>query len=272
MAKLKAAAEDKPIIEDCAQAIGSLNKGRMAGSFGNIAFFSFRSGKYISAGEGGALYSGNANIYSRASQFVAETAIPTRAEEYLHALKNYIKSILRSRPLYGIAGNRLWHIFNKKMRLSENSNIVLSQIYRADLNIIRRRLPLLGSQIERQRDNAAIFSRNLQLEPNMLCSEKPEMFYNRYHYPIIFPSAEHRDLIAAYLIKSQIDSIKYLDDVVDVAANHYGYKGDCPVAERLSKRVLIIPSYYSLRKKEVQRIAQCVNAGWAKITSRGRKA
>jgi dTDP-4-amino-4,6-dideoxygalactose transaminase len=271
MAKLKVVAEDRPIIEDCAQAISSKIKGRMAGSFGDIAFFSFRSGKYLSVGEGGALYSGDANIYSRISQFIAEMATPTRAEECAHVLEIYIKSILRNRPLYGIVGHRLWHFFNKKMKLSENSHVVLSQIYMADFNLIKKRLPLLDSLIERQRANALFFSRTLQLEPDMLCSERPGTYYNRYHYPIIFPSTEHRDLIAAYLLNSQIDSMKYLDDVVDVATNHYGYKGDCPVAERLSKRVLIIPSYYSLRKMEVQRIAHCVNAAWAKITKRARR-
>jgi len=272
MARLKVVAEDRPIIEDCAQAIGSKIKGHMAGSFGDVAFFSFRSGKYLSVGEGGALYSGDENIRSRISQFIAEMATPTRAEECAHALRIYIKSIFRSRPLYGVVGHRLWYIFNKKMRLSENSHVVLSQIRMADFNIIKKRLPLLDSFIESQRANAFFLSRTLQLEPDMLCSERPGTYYNRYHYPIIFPSAEHRDLMATYLLNSQIDSMKYLDDVVDVAANHYGYKGDCPVAETLSKRVLIIPSYYSLRKKEVQRIAYCVNAGWAKITRRDRYA
>jgi dTDP-4-amino-4,6-dideoxygalactose transaminase len=271
MIKLKAIAQGKPIIEDCAQALGSKIQDRAAGSFGTIAFFSFRSGKYLSAGEGGALYSGDADVCSRVSQFLAEMHVPGREEEFVHVAKVNIKSILRSRPLYGILGHRLWHIFNKTMRLSENPHVVLSQIRMADFKIIKKRLPLLDSLIERQRANAVYFSRTLKLEPDMLCQERPGTYYNRYHYPIIFRSTQQRDLIAAYLFKSQIDSMKYLDNVVDLAANDYGYKGDCPTAESLSKRVLIIPSYYSLRKKEIQRIAQCINAGWAKISGLGLK-
>ena len=101
----------------------------------------------------------------------------------------------------------------------------------------------------------------------MLCPERLGTFYNRYHYPITFSSAEHRDFIAAYLLSRQIDTMKYLDDVVNVAAKNYGYTGDCPVAEQISKRVLIIPSYYSLKKGEVQRIAHCLNEGWKEIKS-----
>ena len=45
MASLQEVAQGKPIIEDCAQALGSNIQGRIAGSFGAIAFFSFRSGQ-----------------------------------------------------------------------------------------------------------------------------------------------------------------------------------------------------------------------------------
>lgn len=263
--KLKAEVQNKPIIEDCAQALGSKIEGRMAGSFSTIAFFSFRSGKYLSVGEGGALYTGDKDVRFRVSQFISDMYVPSRSEECAHAIKTYIKSVLRSRPLYGVAGYSLWHIINKKKNMSENSNVVLSQIHMADFNIIKKRLPWLDSLIKTQRANAEFYSNTLKLESGMLCFEKPGTFYNRYHYPITFPSTEHRDLVAAYLFNCKIDSIKYIADVVNVATKHYGYKGDCPVAERLSRRVLIIPSYYSLRERDVQRIAQSVNEAWGKI-------
>jgi dTDP-4-amino-4,6-dideoxygalactose transaminase len=56
MPSLQEAAEGKPIIEDCAQSLGSKLDGRPAGSFGTIAAFSFRSGKYLSAGEGRSVF------------------------------------------------------------------------------------------------------------------------------------------------------------------------------------------------------------------------
>ena len=62
MPRLREAAAGKPLIEDCAQALGSRLDGRAAGSFGEIAAFSFRSGKYLSVGEGGAVYSNQADL------------------------------------------------------------------------------------------------------------------------------------------------------------------------------------------------------------------
>jgi len=263
MSGLKAAVRGKPIIEDCAQSIGSKIGGRMTGSFGDIAFFSFRSGKYLSVGEGGALFSSNADVLSRVPQYIEEMPVPGCAEECAHVAKIYIKSILRTKPLYGVVGYPLWNILGKKMSLSAKSGVSLSRVYKSDLSIVRQRLPLLDSAIARQRANAEFYSNNLKLEPGMLCLEKPGTFYNRYHYPITFPSIEYRDLIASYLFSRKIDTMKYLDDVVDIATKDYGYTGDCPVAEQLSKRVLIIPSYYSLRKRDVQHISKCLNEGWA---------
>lgn len=272
MRGLQAAAPGKPIIEDCAQALGSRMEGRLAGSFGDIAFFSFRSGKYLSVGEGGALFTSDSKLYSRLSQFITETPTPTRADEFVHVVKTYIKSMLRSRPLYGIVGYPLWNIVGKKMNLSEKSGVDLGQIFRIDFTIAKKRLPNLNSAIQKQRANADYYSKTLKLEPEMLCKEKPGAFCNRYHYPLTFPSMEQRDFIADYLFKQRIDTIKYLDDVVGVATKNFGYTGDCPAVEGISRKVLIIPNYYSLREQDVQHIAMCLNAGWAeaKVSSHNR--
>ena len=192
-------------------------------------------------------------------------ARPDRAEECAHVVKTYIKSMLRSKPLYGVVGYHLWNILNKKMNLSEKSGVVLKPSLQGGSIHRQKTASLMDSAIERQRANADFYSSNLKLDPGMLCSEKPGTFYNRYQYPITFPSSEHRNFIANYLLSRQIDTIKYLDEVVDVAAKHYGYAGDCPVAERISKRVLIIPCYYSLKKRDIQRIAECLNAGWQEV-------
>ena len=176
--------------------------------------------------------------------------------------------MLRRKPLYGVVGYPLWHIYNKKVDYSAKSPIAMSQIYRTDLAMTINRLALLDSAIERQRANADYYSRTLKLDSCILSSEKSGSFYNRYLYPVIFPSQDLRDSIAAYLHGRQIDCAKPYKDIADVAATHYGYAGDCPVAEQIAKRVLVIPCHYSLKKEDIERIAQCVNEGWAEMTNR----
>ena len=134
MPGLQEAAQGRPIIEDCAQSLGSKLDGRMTGSFSTIAAFSFRSGKYLSVGEGGALFSSDADVRSRLSQLISAMASPGHAEECVHVARTYIRSMLRRRLLWGVVGHPLWSVYNKTVDYSAKSPIVLSQIYRSDLS------------------------------------------------------------------------------------------------------------------------------------------
>lgn len=267
MSRLHEAAHGKPIIEDCAQSFGSKLEGRLAGSFGNVAVFSFRSGKYLSVGEGGALFSNYAEVRSRLSEIIAAMATPAMADECTHVALTYIRSMLRSKPLYGVVGYPLWHFYNKKVDYSAQSPIYLTQIYKSDFAIAVNRLKFVDLVIERQRAIAEYYSRSLKLDSNMLCDEKPETFYNRYIYPILLSSSAAREFVAAYLSRRQIDTSKPYSDIATVAAKHYDYMGDCPKAEEVAKRVLVIPSYYGLKERDIEHIARCVNEAWAEFTS-----
>jgi perosamine synthetase len=52
-----------PIIEDAAEAIGSIYKGKKAGSMGEFATFSFHGSKTITTGEGGMFVTNNEKLY-----------------------------------------------------------------------------------------------------------------------------------------------------------------------------------------------------------------
>ena len=53
-----------PVVEDCAQAHGALYRGRMVGSFGDVAAFSTMNGKHhASGGQGGLVFTRREDIY-----------------------------------------------------------------------------------------------------------------------------------------------------------------------------------------------------------------
>lgn len=267
MPSIMAAMNGKPVIEDCAQSLGSLLHGRVSGSFGHVSFFSFRSGKYLSVGEGGALYSREMNLYARISELVAALPSPGRTDELKHVVMTYARSKLRSKPLWGLMGSRIWGIYNKKTEFSDKSPISLGKIFASDLTTVRYRMAFLDSMIISQRANAGYYECHLHVSPAKLYFEKSGTFYNRFMYPITFPSSEHRDAMMKYLQGHSISTAKPYEDVIKGAAEHYGYGGDCPVAEQMLKNSLIIPSYYTLRPLEVERIVDCVNNGWAESKS-----
>jgi perosamine synthetase len=53
------------VIEDAAEAVGSEHRGRKAGSFGDVATFSFHGSKTLTTGEGGMLVTNRADINER---------------------------------------------------------------------------------------------------------------------------------------------------------------------------------------------------------------
>ncbi len=147
---LRDAMPGKPIIEDCALSLGSKLDGQMTGSFGDAAVLSFRSGKYLSVGEGGAFFSRHPSISARALGVISNLPMPSRKEECLHVAKTFLRSTLRSKPFYGLAGYALWEAYNRKAEFSAKSPVVEGQIYRTDLSLTRTRLDQLDAAIQRR--------------------------------------------------------------------------------------------------------------------------
>jgi 8-amino-3,8-dideoxy-alpha-D-manno-octulosonate transaminase len=57
------------VLEDASQSVGATYKGRPLGSMGDIGIYSLQQSKTITAGEGGAVVTGDAYLYERACRF-----------------------------------------------------------------------------------------------------------------------------------------------------------------------------------------------------------
>ncbi len=255
-----------PVIEDCAQALGSKYADRRLGSYGTASIFSFRSGKYISAGEGGAIFSSDPVVFSMCNNIVHTLPKPNLSGEIKHLFTNYFKSCLRRRPLYGIIGRRIWYAANKHGRIGREESLLISKIHRSDYKLITKRLQYINYMVSRQRYIANLYLRELRLDPEMLSWERPKSYYNRIYFPIKFSSKKVRDRMADALLENNIDCMKYLDGLVPVARKYFGYLGGCQISEELSERTLCIPCYYRLKEFEVERIVHSINYCWNKFS------
>ena len=72
-----------PLVEDAAESLGSVYKGKPTGSFGEVGVFSFNGNKIVTSGGGGAITTNNIELGERA-KFLTTTAKQPHPFEYVH--------------------------------------------------------------------------------------------------------------------------------------------------------------------------------------------
>ncbi|HET7150265.1 MAG TPA: DegT/DnrJ/EryC1/StrS family aminotransferase [Candidatus Acidoferrum sp.] len=210
-----------PLIEDNAQAIGAIYKGRRTGSFGDAACLSFYPTKNLGAyGDAGMVVSNSAEIAER-----------------IRALRNH-----------GQTGKYLSSEPGWNSRLDELQAAVL-----------RVKLRHLAEWQRARRSNAAEYTRLLQQVPGVMPPLEPEGFGHVYHQYTI--RSEHRDALQQHLAARKIGSTVYYPHPLHLQPLYapLGHKpGDFPHAERAAQEVLSLPMYPELRKDQIARVVEAI--------------
>ena len=235
-----------PIIEDCAHSLFSTYKGQYTGTLSTASFFSFRSGKYISSGEGSAILTQTPELYHAIRKTIDSYPSWRLHEEWIHAATTLIKSQLYQKPYYGLIGLPIGTMLDRKLNLTAKSGITLKKISRGDSTLIGRRIMDFRSTIQRQMEHSNYLLADLSLKNGLLPAVLDGSQGNSYQFPILFKTSEQRDRAATDFFQRGIDCAKYLDDIVDYARSACGYEGDCHNAELRSKTTLLLPHYYTL--------------------------
>lgn len=254
-----------PVIEDCAQSLFSTYKGRPTGLLSTASFFSFRCGKYISAGEGSAILCRESELYERIEQTVNSFEAWSPVEMCMDSLSTFVKATLYHRPWYGLVGYPIGMRLDKRLNLTAKDGFEAAQIASSHLALIEARMARFREKIDLQRNHAQLLNRLLGPGPFRLTVESADWASNWFQYPLRFQTTGQRDGMAQYLMSQGIDTSRYLDEIAEEARVRYGYEGDCPNAERLSKTVLLVPIHYTLRARDIEHIARSINEGSQKI-------
>jgi perosamine synthetase len=115
------------IIEDCAEALGSLYQGRPVGVFGDVATFSFFGNKTITTGEGGMVVFKDPKIAEYASVLRDHGMEKTR--RYWHAHVGYNYRLTNIQAAIGVAQyERLAEFVSAKRKIAATYNKCISKI------------------------------------------------------------------------------------------------------------------------------------------------
>jgi perosamine synthetase len=254
-----------PVIEDCAQSIFSTYQGKQTGLLSTASFFSFRCGKYISAGEGSAIFCGDAELHKKIERIVDSFDTQTSLSMLKDAFLTFLKASLYNRPLYGLIGYPIGMKLDNKLNLTAKDGFETGKIASTHLTLIESRIGNFEKNISIQKEHARSLLEALTSEKFALPDLRDGLTGNWFQFPLRFATTAQRDQMADYLLNQGIDTSRYLDDIADEARIDYGYAGDCPKAELLSKTILLIPIHYKLGKSDLEHIAEAINNGSRRI-------
>lgn len=208
------------VIEDACQAHGASFKGKMAGSFGTAAAFSFYPGKNLgSYGDGGMVVTNNKDL----------------AEE-IKLLRNY--------------GQK-----EKYKHLTLGWNSRLDNLQAA---ILRVKLIKLKNWNKKRLENAKAYNKLLSGTPVITPKIFPN--YNHIFHLYVIRVSQREKLMKFLAEKGISTQMHYPIPIhLQPAYKNLGYKkGDFPVTEKLAEEILSLPMFPELKLKEIKYICQTI--------------
>ena len=207
------------LIEDVAEAFGSQYKGKFAGTFGDVATFSFFGNKTITTGEGGMVVSDNEETIQRVA---------------------FLKSQAVSKTL------EYWHDeigFNYRMT-NVAAAIGLGQLENAEATILKKR-------------EVAAFYRKVLEVPCTFQEEIMNTRHTFWMVSILVESRDQRDGLRKFLRESKIETrpLFYPAHTMPVFKRNQSF----PVAEDLSARGLNLPSFPSITIDQISYVCDKIN-------------
>lgn len=258
MDKIQKIADEKTVIEDCAHALLSRYKGKLAGTIATAGFFSFRTGKYISAGEGGMITVRNPKLAGNIKKEINKLPKLSNADEIKHTVNTCARSTLYHRPWFGLVSLPIGSKIEDKVDLMNKYSFKTAKIRNTNLQIVAKKLQNFQEKVEQQRKNSQYLIENLRDTDLKLPFETKETYCNYYLFPIQVDEKFKRDKICESLRIKGVDTTKLFSKTSEIARLNYGYKGNCPDTEEIANRILTIPNHYILKRDELKKVSDAM--------------
>jgi perosamine synthetase len=218
------------VIEDCAESHGATCRGKMTGSFGDMACFSFYANKVITTGEGGMVITNDESLAERV---------------------RLLRNLAFTQP-------RFWHEaagFNFRMT-GYQAAMGLAQLHKIDHIIAEKRRV------------ARTYTRYLQEIPGLQLPVELDWAFNVYWMYAIVVQPEFgltRDQLAQALWKDEIQTRTFFCPMNQqpVLQSQTGFRDvPCPVADRLWETGLYLPSAWSLSEQTIEKIVESIRRAY----------
>jgi len=213
------------LIEDCAEAFGSLHAGRHAGTYGDISTFSFFGNKTITTGEGGMVVTDDKTLAERARHFKGQGLAAHR--EYWHDVIGYNYRMTNIAAAIGLA-----------------------QLERA------------GQFLEQKRRVAARYATACAALPLEFHAEQANTRHSHWMVSALVPQPEQREPLRQALAAAGIETRPLFFPVHTMPMYASQFRRH-PVAEDLAWRGINLPSFPGLKDGQIDAIADVMRSFFA---------
>lgn len=248
------------VIEDCAHVLGEEFKGKKLGTFGDAALFSFGRDKAFSSVFGGMAITKNRELGKKLRTFQKTLELPSFFwifQQLFHPLASFV--IL---PLYNFLIGKIFLFLLQKIRLISFPVTSKEKQARLEDQLIKKLPNALASLALFQLKRLRVFNSKRKVLSRLYIKELGEKFDIPYKKEISFLRfpilVEDRDAVMVHLRKHSVYVGKWYSEIIDPKGidlkKMFYQRGSCPNAELLVKKILNLPCYPTLEKREAQRV------------------
>ena len=204
------------LLEDCAEAIGSVYEGKHVGTFGDVATFSFYGNKTITTGEGGMVVTNDETLHERLVHLKGQGLAKYR--EYWHDAIGYNYRMTNICAAIGLAQlEKIDEILSKKHQIANWYNEALK-----------------GTQYE-------------------LHVESENVVHSYWMCTVLIPEGMDRHALKVFLMEHGIETRPMFYPIHTMPIYSQKYEKH-QVAESLARRGINLPSYPGLSRENVLEI------------------
>jgi dTDP-4-amino-4,6-dideoxygalactose transaminase len=247
----------KPILEDCAHTLGSAYHGRPLGSLGDGAFFTFLFSKPLSAGGGGCAITRHPGVGGEVDKLLREGPEETVAHGLRHAVNNLLVSLAYRKPCYRLLTLLTYNRFYRRAASEVSYRVSPSlRMSGSDWSVVKLQLDRWNVDAAR---NAEFWADVRGSLPSgwYIPPEPPWGDWNHWLLPMCGPTPDATARGIARL-RSRGVGARLIYFYSPEGGRAYGYSGDCPEAERLSRSVFVLPAHSGLTPRERNHILDAI--------------
>lgn len=263
-----------PVIEDCCLALGSEIKGKKAGTLGTVAYFSSDHSKVISTSSGGMVVTNDDLLAKRISEIYRRVPFCNK-KTISKMLFTFIAEDVLRRPSIYFWGKYLLFFFNRigasffftdYHRLSRPTEYPFpARLSNLQAMLGLDQLGLLEAIIQHQRKVAERYDEKLNIYSNYFKEDSRRHIFLRYVFLVKDPSVWKKATEKYLEMESWFSSIAQgrRDNFQEI----YYTLGTCPIAERVSKHVINLPTHLRIKKpqrivKMLEKLLKAGNSGY----------